>query len=264
MSNANDIVLWHLVISHFSEKARWALAYKLVEHERRTPLPGMHMAVALGLTRGRQVTLPVMRLDGRTIGDSTAIIAALEERFPEPPLYPADQAERQRALELEDWFDVQVGPYMRRLLFHEGRKDRDKFNEVVAAMAPPRLARYPRLLGANARFFTGTRYLAGPSRAAERAHQRVMAGLDRLEQELGDRDYLVGNRFTVADLTAASLLYPLVLPPEGPRLLDPPSQEWDEFREPLRRRRGYHWIAEMFRRHRQAEPRPAAELAHAG
>jgi hypothetical protein len=32
--------LWHIPISHYNEKARWALAYKGVEHERRTPLPG--------------------------------------------------------------------------------------------------------------------------------------------------------------------------------------------------------------------------------
>jgi glutathione S-transferase len=263
MSKANDIVLWHLSISHFSEKARWALAYKGVDHERRAPMPGAHMAIALRLTRGRQVTLPVLKLDGRRIGDSTAIIAALEERFPEPLLYPAEPAQRRRALELEDWFDVEVGPYMRRYLFHQGRRDRERFDEVVARMAPPRLARYQRLGGATARFFTALRYGAGSSRAADRALERVLAGLDRLEAELGDGDYLVGDRFSVADLTAASLLYPLALPPEGPRLLDPPSAAWEEFRAPLKERRGYRWIAEMFHRHR--EPQPAAQpLAHTG
>ena len=68
------------------------------------------MAVALWLTRGRSPTLPVMELDGRTVGDSTAIIAALEERQPDPPLYPSDPVERARALALEDWFDEQPGP----------------------------------------------------------------------------------------------------------------------------------------------------------
>ena len=36
--------LWQIEISHFSEKARWALAYKGVEHRRRAPLPGAHIA----------------------------------------------------------------------------------------------------------------------------------------------------------------------------------------------------------------------------
>jgi glutathione S-transferase len=47
-------------------------------------------------------TLPVLFLDGRPIGDSTATIAALEQRQPEPALYPKDPAQRRRALELED------------------------------------------------------------------------------------------------------------------------------------------------------------------
>ena len=50
--------LWHIEISHYSEKARWALAYKGVEHRRRAPLPGAHIPVALCLTRGEQQDLP--------------------------------------------------------------------------------------------------------------------------------------------------------------------------------------------------------------
>ena len=41
-------VLWHIPISHYSEKARWALACKGVEHERRAPLPGAHIPSRCG------------------------------------------------------------------------------------------------------------------------------------------------------------------------------------------------------------------------
>ncbi len=257
------VILWHLSISHYSEKARWALAYKGVEHERRAAMPGAHMAVAFLLTHGRQVTMPVMELEGRRIGDSTAIIAALEERRPEPALYPTDPGERRRAIELEDWFDVEVGPYMRRFVFHQGRADRERFNAVMAGMVPGPLARHERLMGAGGRLFTGLRYFAGSARAADAARERVLAGLDRLEAELGTGDYLVGDRFTVADLTAASLLYPLALPAEAPALVDGPSEEYETFREPLKQRRGYRWIEEMFRRHRKprAADRPLAPAA---
>ena len=48
--------------------------------------------------------------------------------------------------------------------------------------------------------------------------------LDRIESERAGRDHLVGDRFTVADLTAAALLYPLVWPPEFPyELPEPPD-----------------------------------------
>src|SRR5919198_578276 len=150
----SNVVLWHLSISHFSEKARWALAYKGVEHERRAPAPGPHMLIALWLTRGAHKTFPVLELDGRRIGDSTAIIAALEERFPDPPLYPADPDERRRALELEDWFDEQLGPYIRRFVFHEARRDREQFAELAAEVAPGPMGRFKRTTATYSRAFT--------------------------------------------------------------------------------------------------------------
>ena len=110
MSDDRLPTLWQIDVSHYSEKARWALAWKGVEHRRRSPVPGAHMAVALWLTRGAHYTFPVLSIDGQRIGDSTAIVAALEERYPEPPLYPTDIADRRRALELEEFFDEELGP----------------------------------------------------------------------------------------------------------------------------------------------------------
>ena len=87
----------------------------------------------------------------------------------------------------------------------------------------------------------------------------MLAALDRLEAELGDGEYLVGDRFSVADLTAASLFYPLASPAEGP--LDPDSlsaKGFEEFRAPLESRRGVEWVREMFRRHRRPAKAPVA------
>ncbi len=112
-------ILWQLEMSHYNEKARWALDFKRIPHVRRALVPGLHLVVARSLTDGAIETTPVLTLDGRSIGDSTAIIAALEERWPQPPLYPADPAERRRALELEEYFDEELGPHLRRALYHE-------------------------------------------------------------------------------------------------------------------------------------------------
>jgi glutathione S-transferase len=211
------------------------------------------MAVALWRTRGRQITLPVLRIDGQVIGDSTAIIAALEERFPEPPLYPADPDERRRALELEDWFDEELGPYIRRLGFYELRRDRERFDAVAERTGPPIAARLGRAGGIYGRALVGLRFGARKSDAAERAREKVIAALDRLEEELGDRDYLVGDRFTVADLTAAALFYPLVLPPQvsASGKIGQLPEPYERFRSSLRERRGYRWVEEIFRRHRR-------------
>lgn len=246
--------LWQIPVSHYSEKVRWALAWKGVEHRRRSPLPGTHMPIALWLTHGAQYTLPVLHLDGRNIGDSTAIIAALEERHPEPPLYPSDVAERRRALELEDYFDEELGPAIRQLVWYELGNDRDRFASVLERTSPPRLARFNAAAVGYGRVFTGLRFKARDAELAARSRAKVLAAFERLEAELdaaGD-DYLVGGAFSVADLTVASLFYPLVGPEGAPLPPDQPMPEgFEELREPLRERPGFKWVAEMFRRHRR-------------
>ena len=120
---AGKPVLWQIKVSHYSEKVRWALDWKGVEHVRRSVVPGLHIPRVLWLTGRRSV--PVLVLDGWAITDSTSIIAALEERWPDPPLYPSDPVERRRALALEDYFDEELGPHIRRALFHDLLPDSD-------------------------------------------------------------------------------------------------------------------------------------------
>jgi glutathione S-transferase len=245
--------LWQIEISHYSEKVRWALDYKEIDHVRRTPLPGSHVPIALGLTRGANFTFPVVQMDGRTIGDSTAIIAALEERFPEPPLYPADPAQRRRALELEDFFDEELGPHTRLLTFYELIQEPDLFAEVAVSQVPKSLSKAKPLLGAYGRTFTSLRFGANSSERAEEARTAIVAAMDRLEAELESSggDYLVGEGFTVADLTAAALFYPIAVPAEGPvSPHQPRPAAFERFRESLSERAGYRWVQETFRRHR--------------
>jgi glutathione S-transferase len=242
--------LWHLPISHFSEKVRWALDWKRIPHRRRVMPPGLHPLGGLMLTGGRAVTMPVLEIEGRRICDSTAIIGALEDRFPSRPLYPVDAAERERALALEDWFDENVGPHARRWGFNALLTEPEALRAFAVKQtewAP--FAVPPDAFAPLAKAFLNVRYSTGNEAGVEEARGKLVEGLDRLEAELDGAEFLVGRRFTVADLTAAVLFYPLVLPPEGP-WQPVRTAAFEEFQASVRDRPGYRWVEDTFRRHR--------------
>ena len=77
------------------------------------------------------------------ISDSTEIIGALERRHPEPPLYPEDPVERRRALDLEDYFDEELGPPLRLLGFHEMVRDPERLERAHGPVPPAAGPRQP-------------------------------------------------------------------------------------------------------------------------
>jgi len=242
-------VLWHFTISHYNEKVRWALDWKRIPHVRRALTPGFHALRVLRMT-GR-TSLPVLVLDGKAIGDSTRIIGALEDARPGPHLYPEDPSARRRALELEDFFDVELGPSIRAMLVHElFVHDRDRA-PALFTVGMGRASRWAlRVLGPVFRRLYRLRHQVSAV-TAEVGYGKVVAALDRIERELQPSGYLVADAFSVADLTAAALLYPLVQPPEFPYPWPRPLPVSLEARRAmLRGRAALRWAAEMYRRHR--------------
>ncbi len=241
-------VLWHFRFSHFNEKVRWALDWKGVPHVRRALLPGLHVPPVLWMTRQRQV--PVLVVDGKPTHDSTSIIALAERLWPERALYPPDGALRRRALELEEHFDQELGPHLRRAMFY------DVLPHTQAAVAimtvgcgAPARALYRALFPAVRRVMRADMRIDDAGARLGRA--KILAALDRIEAELQPSGYLVGESFSVADLTAAALLSPLVLPREFP--YQPPvplPNPARSFREALASRAAFRWAEEMYRRHR--------------
>ncbi len=241
-------VLWQFTSSHFNEKARWALDFKQIPHVRHSLVPGFHVPVIKKMTGLTQV--PVLRLNGAIVTDSTKIIESLERAYPEPPLYPADEDERRRALELEDFFDEELGPYIRRWFFYEARENPEFFHAAFVshasravqlarrAMSPLISPMMRRLMDIN-------------PESAKVAYEKTLAAMDRLENELRPSGYLVGDHFTVADLTAAALLSPIVRPPEfpyGSDLVPPPPIA--KVRAELEPRPSFQWALKIYREHR--------------
>jgi glutathione S-transferase len=241
-------LLWHIPLSHFSEKVRWALDYKGIAHQRR--VLGSDYLIQVWRATG-QGKLPVLWLDGQAIADSTRIIAALEQRYPKPPLYPRDTATRQRALALEDDLDETLGPALRvSLMTPLFRNDPDIALRVLTTgmggEAYRRLRPLVRIFPAFYRF----RHKISESNL-ERDRIIVSAALDRIEQARQNRAYLVGEAFSVADLTAAALMGVLLQPPElqYPLKVELPLYLQD-YRATLLRHPAVQWAAGIYRLHR--------------
>jgi glutathione S-transferase len=85
----------------------------------------------------------------------------------------------------------------------------------------------------------------------ELARSRLSGYVDRIESELGEHGYLVGDRFGVADLSVAAVMTAILRPPEFPYPLPEP---WPpalvDLRASIAQRTGCRWVADIYRRHR--------------
>jgi glutathione S-transferase len=242
------ITLWHFRYSHCNEKVRWALDHEGMAHERVSLVPGFHIPTMLRLT-GQPLT-PVVSFDGELVVDSTAIIAAIEARVPAPRLYPDDPEARARALALEDWFDDNVGADVRRLFYGAYLPGARRW----AAMSTAGKGRgsYLAYLALSPLLAPVVRHnmKINPTRLAH-ARANLAGYFRKICDELRPSGYLVGDDFSVADLTAAALLAPLARPPElGEALPDDPPDAWTELCDEVASHEGCAWVRDMYRRHR--------------
>jgi len=240
--------LLHFRVSHYNEKVRWALDHKRWAHRRTALVPGLHVPRVRRLTGQNRV--PVLELDGRVLTGSAAILEELERLRPDPPLFPADPAARARALEIQAYFDDEVAPEVRRLFWwtyfdrpgDAARLATDGCGQATRILWRAAFPLVRRAFGRNMGLDTER---VGAARA------RLGAHLDRLESEIGPSGYLVGDRFSVADLAAAAIMTAIIRPPEFPYPLPEP---WPpglvELRASISKRPGFQWVLDIYARHR--------------
>jgi glutathione S-transferase len=198
-------------ISHFCEKARWALERAGLEYTEQRHIQIVHIAAARRAGGGR--TTPVLKTPEGSFGDSTAILRYADDHGPpQLRLYPRDDPARAEVIALEHRFDAVLGPESRRWLYHEVFKDARRFASYNLAGVPAWERRIFPFVLVPAMAVIRSRLNITDATAAE-ALRLVDQELDFVAGLLADgRRYLVGDRFSAADLAFAALSAPLIVP----------------------------------------------------
>ena len=105
-----------------SMAARLMLERKGIDYKRRDLISPLHKRV-LKMAGFAGETVPALKLDGERIQGSRVISRALEERVPEPPLFPTDPERRAKVEEAERWGDEELQSPGRRLAWWALSKD---------------------------------------------------------------------------------------------------------------------------------------------
>jgi glutathione S-transferase len=248
MADEPTYELYMFMRSHFNEKVRWALDFKGIPHRRRPILPGPHASTVKRMTG--QTAVPVLLIDGAPIHGSARIIDELERRHPEPPLYPVDESERERAFEIQRYFDEEVGPKIRRALFSILIEHPGYLSALFAShrSAPLRLL-YGGIFPLVKRKMQREMQVFEPH--VGEAYDTTAQAFEYVAKHVGPSGYLAGDRFSVADLTAAAMLAPgvdvrhpdMLKPEPRPKAIDEWLARWADLP-------GARWVQEIYETHR--------------
>jgi glutathione S-transferase len=254
--------LYQFPISHYCEKARWLLEAKGLPYTLKNLMPGAHRGLAKRMAKGRG-SVPVL-LDGDVaLGDSTEIALHLERTYPTPALLPPPGPERDKVLELEEFFD-DVGIHVRRWAYGHILDGGGSLGSMMFGEYPAPQRWIGRLMVPLVKRVLRKQYRIYPQQVEE-SRQRVLAGLERLEREIGGDPsrYLVGASLTIADITAASLLSVVVAAEGSPYAARPElpmPRAVTQLVEEIRARPAGQWVLRRYQqdRHKAAPQQQAA------
>jgi len=205
--------------SHYCEKARWVLDHLDVEYRQVGYLPMMHIPGVMWQTRMRlgkrektssPMSTPIVVTDeGDVIHDSAKISRWACERYSDAQteLYPA--AHREEIVAIEDDLGETVGPHARRYAYYGVLGGRPEVISTLVRSVPP-MQRMAFTVARPVMVAMLRRTLGISEGGAGRSLERIRSAFDRYADRVRDRRFLVGDRFTAADLTMAALSAPML------------------------------------------------------
>jgi len=166
------------VNSPFSEKIRKIFAYKKVSWRAVEQPVIMPKPKLIPLTGGYR-RIPVMQIGADVWCDTGIIIRKLDELFPEPTLYPPGTIAASHIVNM--WAD-------RRFFFAT--------TPVIFEKLAPLIGK--EFIEDRSKMMQGANFAEIPALAPD-ARNYVRAYLDTLDQSLGEKPFLLGDTFTLAD-----------------------------------------------------------------
>jgi glutathione S-transferase len=243
-------------ISHYCEKARWALERAGLDYVEDRHVQGVHRVVARRAGGGE--TVPVLVAPEGVFAESEDILAYTDQTLSEDRrLFPSDAALREEIESVCRWLDAGLGPEGRRLMYSYMLELRQLMLEVNCQGVPD----WERRLMTTAWPLAvrwGKRELGIGPETKTADENRVSFAFDSIANRLADgRRYLCGDRFTAADLTFAALSAAVLVPPEyGVALPQPeslPPYLADKIRA-FRRHPAGEFALRLFREERRLQP----------
>lgn len=194
-------------ISHFCEKARWALDRSKLAYREEAHLQALHYVATKAVGGG--ITVPVLVHPGGVLSDSKDIVRWVDQQA-ELGLYPSDQ--RGDVEQLETELGRVLGVVSRLWVYDALLGERDLALQYNRNGLPSwQRAIFPALYPLAVVFLR--RRLAISDDAVASARRRVSQVFDDIAARLSDgRPFLMGDSFTAADLTFAALSAPVLLP----------------------------------------------------
>lgn len=196
------IELFHSHVSTCSQKVRICLAEKGLGFEsRHINLGAFEHLTPEYLAINPNGVVPALRHDGGVVIESTVICEYLDEVFPENPLSPADPLERAsmrawlRFIDEVPSMAVRVPTFQNLVLPAYQRLSADEFNRLADSM--PVRKQFIMRMGQDG--FSSAEY--------QGSIEQLDRSLRRMEKALDANPWLVGPRFTIADICVLPVLH---------------------------------------------------------
>lgn len=247
----NKPTLYIFTISHFCEKARWALDYLNVDYHLKVIAPGTHLQIAkkLGLKRG---STPFLETGDGVIQGSDTIINWAEEQSNSTSLQDPQNAEA--VSEIEARLDKELGVHIRRWFYSEAVVEQPHlvkpiFMRDISAWEKIKFSiKWPVIQKLMIK-----RMDLGKEQG-EQSFTIVQNEMAWLESLLKDTPFLAGNQLSRADIAAAALIAPMIKPgnhPTAKYVNHPPrvAQQSTTFQDSA----VWSWVENLYSQYRLAE-----------